>query len=86
MAQPRHGDGLAREAMARFGRTLQVGMHHLERDEPVQARVAGAIDRGHAAMADLIDDFVLLDRLEHRTRSAENVWTCLCPDRVSFRS
>jgi hypothetical protein len=67
MAQARDRHGLTREAVARFRCALQMGMHHLERDEPVQACVARAIDRSHAAMADLVDDFILLDRLEHRT-------------------
>ena len=36
----------------------QLGVHHLERDQPVVAHVARQIDRGHAALAEFALDLV----------------------------
>ena len=65
VVQARDRQRLAREALARLLGALQVRMHDLERHPAVEARVAGSVDGGHAAVADFVDDLVLLEPFEH---------------------
>ena len=40
----------------------ELGRHHLDRDLAVQRDLVGQVDRGHAALPDLLDDLVLAQR------------------------
>jgi hypothetical protein len=59
VAQPRDRHGFAGEACARLLRTLQVRVHHLQRDQAIELGIACPVHRRHAAVADLIEDLVL---------------------------
>jgi len=60
MPQPGHALGLAGEPGSSFARPLQMRMKHLERDEPVERAIARSVDGSHSAVADLVEDLVLL--------------------------
>ena len=73
MLQPGGEPDLALEALG-AERRGQLGMEHLERDRTVVPEVAGEIDRGHAAAAELALEHVaggqrcleLLPQVAHR--------------------
>jgi hypothetical protein len=50
--------GLAIESLARLWIDPRAGADRLDRDLPAQARVAGAVDLAHAAVAERLDDLV----------------------------
>ena len=66
MMEPRDAPGLPGEPRARLSRLLQMGMQDFDRDVAIEHGVAGTVDGGHAAMADLLEDLVLLELSEHR--------------------
>jgi hypothetical protein len=61
MAQLRDGAGLALEALRDFLILAQMTVDDLDSDFTPQALVAGAVDRSHAAMTDLLDQLVFLE-------------------------
>ena len=65
MLEARDGARLAREASARFIGAAQVRVHHLDRDPAIEPRVAGAVHRRHAAVANFVADFVTFDARKH---------------------
>ena len=76
--ETRYGAGLARKAHAGLLGSAQMRMHDLHRDPAVQTRIARAIDRGHAAMADLVRDVVAVDAREHGvSRGSVTRWPSL---------
>ena len=61
MAQTRDGDGLALEALAEL-RILGVPRaQHLERDLALERGLEGLVHRGHAALAEGLEDLVAAD-------------------------
>jgi hypothetical protein len=65
MIQRRGGAGLAAEALQRRRIASQIVGQELESDEAAQARVLGLVDHAHATAADLFQDAVVRDRLDH---------------------
>ena len=59
----RGGAGLTDEALAVVGRARDVLVQDLERDLPLQARVARSVDRGHPAVPELVEELVVVDAL-----------------------
>ena len=60
MPEPGHALGLAGEPSSSFGRSLQMRMQHLERDEAIERAITRSVDRSHSAVANLVEDLVLL--------------------------
>jgi len=64
MGEPRHRARLAQDPLAQLGRRGAAGAtgpQHLERDHPVQLRVARGIDHPHPARANCPHDLVAAD-------------------------
>ena len=55
----RGGARLVDEPLARRRVAGQLGRQELERDDPVEPRVAGAVDEPHTAAADAVEDLVV---------------------------
>jgi hypothetical protein len=76
--------GLVDEALARRLVTGQLARQELERDDPVEAGVAGTVDGAHSAAADAVQDLVVGDRragklLIHASRSGHGSGTAPGP-------
>src|SRR5439155_2755033 len=57
VTQPRDGARLADEPLAQVG-VIEPDAHQLDRDEPLERRVAGQIDGAHAALTEAIGDLI----------------------------
>ena len=58
MVERGDGPSLALETVAAFGIECRRVWQHLERDEPIEPRVARFVDLAHAPAAERGDDFV----------------------------
>ncbi len=65
MAQLGHGLGLALEPVARLLVLGQVAVQDLDRDLPAQGPVEAAIHDRHAALADALQQLVLVEDLSN---------------------
>jgi hypothetical protein len=61
VTQPGGGAGLLGEALDKARILGDVGTQQLEGDDSVQRGIAGFVDGGKAALADLFDDLVLAE-------------------------
>ena len=59
--QSGEGPGLRQEPFARLGRFEEVRRQEFERHQPVQFKVAGLVDPGHASLAQLGENLVVKD-------------------------
>ena len=66
MLQRSRGHGLGAEALHRLRRRVRPEQQQLEGDDPIQALLAGLIDHAHAAVPDLLQQFVVSERADLR--------------------
>ncbi len=64
MLQSGGGHRLGAEAFYRFRRRVESEEEELERDQPVQALLAGPIDYPHAAVPDLLEQLIIPEGAE----------------------
>ena len=64
------GLGLVREPCPLPQARVLAGQDHLQRDDPVEARLAGLVDDPHPAPADLLEDLIVADPWAASTRAA----------------
>ena len=73
------GHGLGAEPLHRLRRRMRPEQEHLERDDAVQALLAGLVDHAHAAVRNLLQQLVVAEIAELRgaRRCSESDWTIL---------
>ncbi len=59
VVESRRGAGLLDETGFRFRVALELGGKELQGDDAAEARILGLVDHAHAALADLVEDFVM---------------------------
>jgi hypothetical protein len=60
------GFGFGAEALHEFGRSQLAGQHYFERDDAVEADLAGFEDHAHAPAGDFLQQFVIAEVAEFR--------------------
>ncbi len=69
MLKRRRGLRLAQEALLGLGVVQQVRRQELQRHRALERRVLGLVHLAHAALAQLLDDAVVADRLADHNRT-----------------
>ena len=65
MVQPGQGARLALEPLGELGITLLIRRQDLQRDQPVQPRLARLVDCAHAAATEKTDNLQMREQLRH---------------------